>query len=321
MIEDSEGKMAAPAPRGPGRPPPPVSPFAAEMAAIYRRRRRLAFLLAILGLCTLALLALRGGTYYLLDSAARPARPQDHELRPSGTWGHGVGIVATLVMLANFLYPLRKRAQWMREMGPVPMWLTFHVAVGLMTTLVILFHAAFRFNNLIATFTYGSLVVVVTTGLIGRYIYSMVPGTSGLRSGELADLQRSWQDLMAGVRRDVGESGAPAWLERLLEPPVPTRESSLPGALRAVLAWPFTAMRARASARSLADRLPIEGARDLREAVGQMVRLRLQIEFFGGIKRLLSTWRFGHSLLAIFLVAVIAAHVAVSLAFGYRWIF
>ncbi len=298
-----------------------LSPQRAEVAAVYRRRRRLALSLATLALLTLALLMVHGGRYYLLDSAARFAHPHDRALRPSGVWGHGVGIVATLVMLMNFLYPLRKRAHWMGRMGSVPMWLIFHVSVGLMTPLVILFHAAFRFNNLIATFTYGSLLVVVATGLIGRYIYSMVPGTSGLRRGELQDLQQSWAETVAGVRTDLGESATPEWLGRLLAPPVPARETSALRAFRAVLGWPGSSLRARAGARSLAHRLPRDRGRDLRTAVGQMVRLRLQIEFFGGIKRLLATWRFGHSLLAFFLVVVIIVHVAVSVAFGYRWIF
>lgn len=296
-------------------------PHSTEIGRVLRRRRRFALLLALFGVSTVALLAVHGGAYYVQSSAARVQQPADRVLRPSGIWGHGVGIAATLVMLANFLYPLRKRARWMRSLGMVPLWLTFHISVGLMTPLVILFHAAFRFYNLIATFTYGSLLVVVTTGVIGRYIYSMVPGAGGLRPGEMADLQRSWQELRAAVERDLSGEPAPEWLERLMADPVPARSSSRRRALQAVLSWPVFALRARAGARSLARRLPASTARELHAGTGQMVRLRLQIEFFGGIKRLLSTWRFGHSLLAIFLVLVIIVHVAVSVAFGYRWIF
>jgi dihydropyrimidine dehydrogenase (NAD+) subunit PreT len=298
-----------------------ITSHAAEAARILRRRRILALVLSLISLGTIAGLSAQGGSYYLLDSAARLSYPRDRFLRPSGIWGHGVGIVATLVMLMNFLYPMRKRIGSMSRMGSVPMWLVFHVSIGLVTPLVILYHAAFRFNNMIATFTYGSLLVVVTTGIIGRYIYSMVPGTSGLRSGELADLQRSWNDLLTAIRSDMGESAAPEWIERLIAPPVPARDSSPGHALAAVLRWPLSAVSARARTRSLAARLPGERADALKRAVGQMVRLRLQIEFFGGIKRLLATWRFGHSLLAIFLVLVIVTHVIISVVFGYRWIF
>ncbi len=43
--------------------------------------------------------------YYALEGARRLADARDRTLRPSGTWGHGVGIAATLLMLGNFLYP------------------------------------------------------------------------------------------------------------------------------------------------------------------------------------------------------------------------
>jgi hypothetical protein len=49
--------------------------------------------------------------------------------------------------------------------------------------------------------------------------------------------------------------------------------------------------------------------------------LRMQIEFFWGVKRLLATWRLGHSLLAVFLILVILVHVGISWVLGYRWIF
>jgi hypothetical protein len=298
-----------------------ASPRRVEIDRIIARKRRLGIALAILGGIALAILILRGWRYYLLAPPARIDDPQNRLLRPSGGWGHGVGIAATLVMLANFLYPMRKRARWMAQMGPVPLWLTFHVFVGIMSPVVILFHAAFRFNNLIATLTYGSLVIVVTTGLIGRYIYAMVPGAGERDRVALADLQRSWADLHTEVNREIGERRRPPWLETLLDSPAMPRDASAAGALRAVLAWPIMTLRARSGARRIASGLSTGSAAALRTDVERMVRLRLQIEFFGGIKRLLTTWRSGHALLAVFLVLVIVIHVAVSLTFGYRWIF
>lgn len=298
-----------------------ASPHQAEIDRIVARKRRLGIALTILGGIVVAILLVRGGSYYLLSQPARIDAPENRLLRPSGPWGHGVGIAATLVMLANFLYPIRKRTARMAHMGPVPLWLTFHVFVGILSPVVILFHAAFRFNNLIATLTYGSLVIVVTTGLIGRYIYAMIPGGMERDRVALKDLQRSWTDLRTELSHEIGERSRPAWLTTLVDSPALPRETSARTALRAVLAWPIVAMRARSGARRFASDLSPGSAAVLRTDVEQMVRLRLQIEFFGGIKRLLTTWRTGHALLAIFLVVVIVVHVAVSLTLGYRWIF
>ena len=42
--------------------------------------------------------------YYLLPRALRYRDPRHALLKPSGAWGHGVGILATLFMLSNFAY-------------------------------------------------------------------------------------------------------------------------------------------------------------------------------------------------------------------------
>lgn len=294
---------------------------APEGGAPRARRRRLAPVLAGLGTLLLAGLLLRGGDYYLKDGIARFDDPRHRLLRPSGGWGHGIGIVASCFIAANFLYPLRKRARRMHRWGPVPRWLTWHVFVGLMGPVVILFHASFRFNNLIASFTYGSLVVVVTTGLIGRTIYSLVPGSGGRRAGELADLQSMWESHAAHVTGETGGGERPPWLRQLLAPVVPSRQASPLRTLGAVVAGIGRGGRARRAARELSRGLPSEAARALVADVDAMTRLRFQIEFFAGLKRLLAGWRLGHSILAVFLLIVILVHVAVSLAFGYRWIF
>jgi dihydropyrimidine dehydrogenase (NAD+) subunit PreT len=297
------------------------SPFAVDFNTHRRQRRRFALVLAIMSAGIVAGLILRGADYYLLGSADRFTHPQDRFLRPSGLWGHGIGVAATFIMMLNFLYPVRKRARWMAPFGSVPMWLVFHVSIGLMTPVVILFHAAFRFSNLVATFTYGSLVVVVLTGLTGRFIYALVPGSDGLRTGEMEELRRDWQTLRQELQAELGDYPIPDWLEEVMSPPAATSENSRGRTLAALLRWPTSTLQFRGAARALAGRLRPEQGHALRSTVSRALRLRFQIEFYSGVKRLLTSWRFGHSLLAYFLVAVILAHVAISLAFGYHWIF
>ena len=79
-------------------------------------------------------------------------------------------------MLSNFLYAVRKRTRVLTGLGDIRGWLDFHVFVGAMSPLVIAFHAAFQANNVLATCTAAALLVVMATGVVGRYIYGMVPG-------------------------------------------------------------------------------------------------------------------------------------------------
>ncbi|MHB8875986.1 MAG: NAD(P)-binding domain-containing protein, partial [Myxococcaceae bacterium] len=161
-------------------------------------QRNLALVLLAVGLATVAVLAVVGAGYYPLTRLERLRSPLHAFLRPSGPWGHGVGIVATLFMLSNFLYPIRKRWGRLKGAGPIRRWLTFHQFVGFMSPVVIAFHAAFQSNNHVATATTLSLLIVVLTGVVGRFVYGMVPTSDG-RTSELADVVSRWERLKTRV--------------------------------------------------------------------------------------------------------------------------
>jgi hypothetical protein len=237
-------------------------------------------------------------------------------LKPSGLWGHGVGIVATAFMLSNFLYAARKRIGALRGLGSIRSWLTWHMFVGFMSPVVIAFHAAFMSNNLIATSTYLSLLIVVGTGIIGRYVYGLVPGAGG-KSPELAMLKAQ----LERQRRQNDDSAWPRSLHavwaRAASPPA--EGASL---FVGLLTLPLRRLRDRLvllSARSaFADRFAWRQARVM---LAELERLRMQVGFYRGLKRFLSVWRVLHVTLAILLVMVMTAHIGISLYLGYRWIF
>ena len=153
--------------------------------------------LAVVGVTVLATLAWLGREYYPLDRIARRESPLHETLRSSGPWGHGVGIAATLFMLSNFLYAARKRWKRLDGLGGIRRWLDFHVFVGTMSPAIISFHAAFQAKNVLAFATAASLGVVFTTGIIGRFIYALVPSQDG-KVVELTDLLARRERLHGG---------------------------------------------------------------------------------------------------------------------------
>jgi thioredoxin reductase/Pyruvate/2-oxoacid:ferredoxin oxidoreductase delta subunit len=280
------------------------------------RRRAHVFYLAT-GALILMWLALKGWDYYLLAGAERLRSPLHATLRPAGTWGHGVGIVATAFMLLNFLYPVRKRSRALQGVGSIRSWLDFHMFVGFMSPLVIAFHAAFQSNNLLATGTAAALLVVVLTGIIGRFIYGLVPGSGG-KEVELSDLMGRWERLRSRLEPLINESDDPAAIHRIFDGVAqPARRGSLPGL---VLRLPFAALLTRAQllrARwHFPDRADYE---EFRDGYVRLRRTRLQIAFYQALKSLLRGWRLFHASLAGFLVVAITAHIAVSLYLGYGW--
>ena len=91
--------------------------------------------------------------------------------------GHGIGIVGFVLMLMTAtLYSLRKLrtdARW----GSTASWLRFHMVTGLVGPYMVLLHTAMKFRGL-AGLTMLLAVIVVASGLVGRYIYTAVPRTS-----------------------------------------------------------------------------------------------------------------------------------------------
>jgi len=98
--------------------------------------------------------------------------------------GHGIGIAGFILMLMTAtLYSLRKLrtdARW----GSTAGWLKFHMVTGLVGPYMVLLHTAMKFNGL-AGLTMLLTVVVVVSGLVGRYLYTRVPRTAqGTSAGD-----------------------------------------------------------------------------------------------------------------------------------------
>jgi cytochrome b561 len=96
----------------------------------------------------------------------------------SGLIGHGIGIAGFVLMLMTAtLYSMRKlrsNARW----GSTAWWLKCHMVTGLVGPYMVLLHTAMKFEGL-AGLTMLLTVIVVVSGLVGRYLYTAVPRTPG----------------------------------------------------------------------------------------------------------------------------------------------
>lgn len=318
-MAEEHGGGAHPPPRhlGAGRQRAAAPPKGDQAQA--KKDCRLAFALFTLGALIVAALTVASWDYYWLPRMERLLLPLHEALRSAGTWGHGVGIGATAVMLSNFLYSARKRWRFLKGAAPIRRWLTFHVFVGFMSPVVIGFHAAFQSNNALASATTGSLAVVVLTGMIGRFIYGLVPTRDG-RAMEYADVAARWERLKARVEPLLEGVADPAAVRRVLSIATAPARSGLLLAL--FFRLPFESLGERwhlARVRKLFEAR--SHYRDFRDAFLRLSRLRVQVGFYRSLKKLLAGWRVFHVVLALLLVVMITAHIGLSLFLGYWWIF
>ncbi len=91
-----------------------------------------------------------------------------------GFFGHMIGVLGFLLMLCTeTLYSLRKRtnrARW----GSMQSWLQFHIFTGLVGPYMVLLHSSWKFNGL-AGVTLLLTIIIVISGFVGRYIYTLIP--------------------------------------------------------------------------------------------------------------------------------------------------
>ena len=95
----------------------------------------------------------------------------------SGLFGHGIGILGFILMLmTEILYSWRKRSRSARW-GKMSTWLRFHIFTGLVGPYMVLLHTSWKFNGL-AGIVLLLTVIIVLSGIVGRYIFTAVPRTA-----------------------------------------------------------------------------------------------------------------------------------------------
>jgi hypothetical protein len=137
-----------------------------------------------------------GYVVLLAEAAALTAFWATHEVRAADPIGHGIGWAGTGSMLLMHVYSIRKRVRALQHLGRLSSWLKLHIFLGLQGALLVCFHSAhLRTVGNISGATIAVTLVVVASGIFGRYLYSQIPkALTGERLGareieaELAEL-------------------------------------------------------------------------------------------------------------------------------------
>jgi hypothetical protein len=148
--------------------------------------------------------------------------------RASSLIGHGIGVVGIVLMLMTAtLYSLRKlshSARW----GDMAGWLRFHMVTGLVGPYMVLLHTSMRFHGVAGVAMLFTIVVVIS-GLVGRYLYTAV-SREGLAASTASAIDRLIARSELAPAAAEAPSGAAAALEArrggvaVAATPPPTRD-------------------------------------------------------------------------------------------------
>jgi hypothetical protein len=93
-------------------------------------------------------------------------------LTPASGMGYALGVIGGLMMLLLLLYPERKSRQLMRGWGAIRHWFRLHMILGVLGPLCVLFHCNFSLGATNSNIALLCMGLMVTSGLIGRFIYA-----------------------------------------------------------------------------------------------------------------------------------------------------
>ncbi|MDX1476294.1 MAG: hypothetical protein R3301_01265 [Saprospiraceae bacterium] len=275
-------------------------------------------------LVTVAVLAIvtvlyMGLPYYRTELTERFYH-EGHDLwKPSGTIGHGLGILGTLMMLAGVSsYMIRKRVKRFRRVGVLKHWLEFHIFLCTLGPFLVLFHTAFKFGGIVAI-SFWSMVAVVLSGVIGRFIYIQIPRTIEGRALTLDEVQAMRTD----VEEELSSSDRSTELMQILQEEA-SAATDIEGnvVMRTWRRFLINRRVLRNVRQTLSARdLKREDRKHLLKLVKRDLKLNGRIARLETMKKLFGYWHVAHLPFALIMLIIMVVHVAVTLAFGYRWIF
>ena len=279
------------------------------------------FLLSLIVLFTLIYLIFHGYSYYLTPLEERFFHPRHEVLKPSGLTGHGLGVAGSFLILVGVAsYMIRKRWRRIGRLGLLKHWLEFHIFLCTLGPVLVLFHTAFKFGGLVAI-SFWSMVAVFLSGIIGRFLYIQIPRTIEGRELSLNELRE--MKTRAGERiRDsfnLDESSYRAIAESTVTRTADTERNDL----RKIFS---NFIDDRRSVRTVRNILKNSGlSRPQYSEVLDMVKhemsLNRRIERLAFMQDLFRYWHVAHLPFALVMLIIMIIHVAVTVTFGYKWIF
>jgi len=135
--------------------------------------------------------------------------PTERYISPTRGVGYALGIIGGSLMLLLLVYSLRKRWSWLGFLGSTPSWFRFHMVLGILGPLCILYHSNFGTGATNSNVALFAMLTVAGSGFVGRYFYAHVHYGLYGRKLELGDLR-------AGADKLRGLSGSMSFLPDLV---------------------------------------------------------------------------------------------------------
>ena len=89
-------------------------------------------------------------------------------------FSYNAGLLGGFLMLVSVFYALLKRIKFIYAMGHNETWFYAHLVCGVLGTMIILFHTTFQIKSFNSAIAFICLLVVIVSGMFGRYICTLL---------------------------------------------------------------------------------------------------------------------------------------------------
>ena len=265
------------------------------------------------------LLAWYGGSYYGTSLEERFYHADHGRLKPNGLYGHGLGIIGTFLILAGVvLYMVRKRIRRFARVGVLKYWLEFHIFLCSLGPVLILFHTAFKFGGIVSI-AFWSMVAVVASGVLGRFIYLQIPRTLQGRELSLQEVSEMRADASSHVNSILEKLPASfsAEIRELVSSAANPKSDK--GTMSRI--WHDRSVVLSVGAKLKSTDINAGERSLLLQNIREELALSRKIGRLLTMQKYFRYWHIAHLPFAIIMLVIVIIHIAVTVAFGYKWIF
>ncbi|MDA3816555.1 MAG: hypothetical protein PF486_04200 [Prolixibacteraceae bacterium] len=276
------------------------------------------FLAAIIVISTVALIFVEY-SYFNTDLSERFFHPDHTQLKPNGFIGHGLGIIGSLCLLVGiFGYMARKRFRFLMNIGVLKHWLEFHIFLCILGPILITFHTTLKFGGLVSI-SYWSMVLVLLSGIAGRYIYLQIPRNIQGAELSLGELNNKKSEINAELREKFN-------LEDKIFTAIQLSIKSRPGKSGNLITRTIEKLRydkntTKKLLKVLSNQnLTKENSKRIIHLVKKEIDLYRKMDRLATMQNLFKFWHVIHLPLALVMLIIMFIHVGIAITFGYTWI-
>ncbi len=281
-------------------------------------------LLYLASIVAIIYFAYEGLDYYLSDLKDRPHNPQHRDLKPGGLWGHGFGIIGSSFVILLFLYSARKRFLFGLRFGNIRKWLNIHIFFGIIGPLLITLHTAGKLHGLVSV-SYFSMLAVMFSGILGRYIYIQIPrdeeghelalGAVEEKNLELSNLLVKEFDVPIDVMEKVNQMTEVNFHDEK------NRLSAMFQIMIDDIKRPFRFWKLKSFIKRTHPEFPPKAIKRIISFSKRKSLLHRRKVFLGAVTNVFHLWHVVHKPFAWIMFLIMFVHVGITVLMGYRWVF